>query len=187
MASSYLAHISAQGQTQTIFEHLHGTASLSKRFARPFNAGEQAELAGLAHDIGKYSEAFQRRLQGEAIRVDHATAGAVECWKRGQPFAAFAVAGHHGGLPNGGSQSDTPDQATLWGRIKRGGILDSYGRWEQDITLPQAGIPDFLRKRSGLEMVFFTRMLYSCLVDADFLDTEAFMDGQGRGCNETSM
>lgn len=187
MESSYLAHISIFGQEQSVLEHLRGTASLAKRFARPFDAEEQAEVAGLAHDIGKYSEAFQKRLQGADLQVDHSTAGAVECWQRGQPFAAFAVAGHHGGLPNGGSQSDSPDQATLWGRIKRAEQLESYRHWEQEVTLPLAGIPDFLRRRSGLEMVFFTRMLYSCLVDADFLDTEAFMEGQGRGRNETSM
>lgn len=187
MAFSYLAHISAQGQTQSVFEHLHGTAALAKDFARPFGGEEQAELAGMAHDIGKYSEAFQKRLQGASIQVDHSTAGAVECWQRGQPFAAFAVAGHHGGLPDGGSQSDGPDQATLWGRIKRMKSLEPYEHWTQEVTLPEANIPDFLRKKSGLELVFFTRMLYSCLVDADFLDTESFMDGRGREHNETSV
>lgn len=186
-SSPFLAHISATGQTQTVLSHLQGTAYLAKAFARTFGGETQAELAGLAHDIGKYSEAFQKRLKGDPIQVDHSTAGALECWRAGQPFAAFAVAGHHGGLPDGGSQTDGPNQATLWGRIKRGGILEPYGCWEQDVTLPQAGIPGFLRKRSGLEMVFFTRMLYSCLVDADFLDTEAFMDGRDRVRNETSM
>lgn len=188
MASSYLAHISAQGQTQSVFEHLCGTAALAKDFARPFGGEEQAKLAGMAHDIGKYSEAFQKRLQGAHIQVDHSTAGAVECWQRGQPFAAFAVAGHHGGLPNGGSQTDGPDQATLWGRIKRKerGPLESYEAWMQEVTLPQAGVTDFM-ERSGPEWVFFTRMLYSCLVDADFLDTEAFMEGQSREKNETSI
>lgn len=62
MVSSYLAHISPLGQTQSVFEHLRGTASLSKRFAHPFGAGEQAKLAGLVHNIGKYSEAFQIHL-----------------------------------------------------------------------------------------------------------------------------
>lgn len=186
-SSPFLAHISATGKTQSVLSHLRGTAYLAKAFARAFGGETQAELAGLAHDIGKYSEAFQKRLKGDSIQVDHSTAGALECWRAGQPFAAFAVAGHHGGLPDGGSQTDGPNQATLWGRIKRGGILEPYGCWEQDVTLPQAGIPGFLRTRSGLEMVFFTRMLYSCLVDADFLDTEAFMDGRDRVRNETSM
>ena len=167
--ASYLAHISDDNRTQSIYSHLTGTSACAKTFAASFGGQEQAELAGLAHDIGKYSEAFQRRLQGEAVRVDHATAGAVECWQRRQPFAAFAVAGHHGGLPNGGNQTDGPDQATLWGRVKRARNMEPYGHWEQEVTLPEPDVPGFLRKKSGLELVFFTRMLYSCLVDADFL------------------
>lgn len=56
---------------------------------------------GLAHDIGKYSEAFQRRLLENGRKVDHATAGAVECARLGAEWAAFCVAGHHGGLRTG--------------------------------------------------------------------------------------
>ncbi len=187
--SPYLAHISATGQTQTILEHLCGTASFAKDFARYFNGEEQAELAGMAHDIGKYSVAFQKRLHGASTQVDHSTAGAAECWLRKQLCAAFAVAGHHGGLPNGGSQTDGAEQTTLWGRIKRksSGALEPYDPWAQEITLPQANLPGFLMKQDGLEWVFFTRMLYSCLVDADFLDTEAFMDDQRRETHEISM
>ena len=96
----FLAHIAEDGRMQTVAEHLISTANLAKGFARPFGAEAQAELAGLAHDIGKYSAAFQQRLQGSSIQVDHATAGAAKCWQRRQPFAAFAVAGHHGGLPD---------------------------------------------------------------------------------------
>ena len=185
--ASYLAHISDDNRIQSVYSHLTGTSVRAKAFATSFGGESQAELAGLAHDIGKYSEAFQSHLHGEPKQVDHSTAGAVECWQRGQPFAAFAVAGHHGGLPNGGNQMDGSDQSTLWGRVKRAGSLEPYGRWEQEVTLPEPDVPGFLRKKSGLELLFFTRMLYSCLVDADFLDTEAFMDGRGREHNETSM
>lgn len=186
--SHRLAHISPTGQMQTIFDHLYGTASLAREFAYPFGGEIQAELAALAHDIGKYSAAFQKRLYG-GPGTDHSTAGALECWRRKQIFAAFAVAGHHGGLPDGGSQTDGPDQPTLWGRIKRGeqGLLEPYESWKQEVDLPQAKVPDFLMRRSGSEWVFFTRMLYSCLVDADFLDTETFMEGRERESNKTSM
>lgn len=186
-SSSYLAHIAADGRTQTVLDHLNGTAALAKSFSRFFGGEGQAELAGMAHDIGKYTREFQKRLHGSTQKVDHATAGAVACWQRKQLFAAFAVAGHHGGLPDGGSQTDGPDQATLWGRLKRKGTLEPYGDWEQEVTLPQADVPSFLMKPSGPEWIFFTRMLYSCLVDADFLDTETFMDGRSRAHNETSV
>ena len=185
----FLAHIAEDGRTQTVAEHLINTAALAKGFARPFGAEAQAELSGLAHDIGKYSAAFQRRLQGASIQVDHATAGAAECWQHRQPLAAFAVAGHHGGLPDGGSPTDAPDQSTLCGRIKRKerGQLEPCEHWQQEISLPQSEVPDFVKRSSSLELFFFTRMLYSCLVDADFLDTEAFMVGQHRASGGASM
>lgn len=99
--SKWLAHRAEDGREQTVLEHLKGTADLCAQFAAAFGAEEQGYLAGLAHDIGKYSLAFQRRLNG-GPKVDHATAGAFECNNMGQPFAALSVAGHHGGLPDGG-------------------------------------------------------------------------------------
>lgn len=78
-SGKFLAHIAEDGRTQTVAEHLINTANLAKGFARPFGAEAQAELAGLAHDIGKYSAAFQQRLHGSSIQVDHATTGAAEC------------------------------------------------------------------------------------------------------------
>ena len=68
---AYLAHIAPDGREQTVLEHLTGTAELGASFG----GEEQTRLAGLAHDIGKYSLAFQRRLRG-GPPADHATAGA---------------------------------------------------------------------------------------------------------------
>ena len=184
--SPCLAHLTDDGRTQTVLTHLLGTASLARAFAQPFGGESQAELAGLSHDIGKYSAAFQRRLHG-GPRTDHATAGAAECWQRRQPFAAFAVAGHHGGLPDGGGQGDGPELATLCGHIKRKerNLLEPYDSWRQEVQLPQADIPSFVQHGMP-EGMFFTRMLYSCLVDADFLDTETFMEAQSRAQNQFS-
>ena len=53
--SPYWAHISSSGQIQLLLDHLNGTACLAKSFASSFGAEEQAELAAMAHDIGKYS------------------------------------------------------------------------------------------------------------------------------------
>jgi len=178
----YLAHLAQDGRKQTIQAHLNQTADLCKRFAAAFGAEEQGRLAGLAHDIGKYSDAFQRRLRGSTERVDHATAGAAECCKLGQVYVAFAVAGHHGGLLDGGGQGDHYEDPTFYGRMKKAtmGKLESYEAWRTEIKLKEVPQPKFL---SPLEEMFFIRMLYSCLVDADFLDTETFMAGteQERG------
>lgn len=166
--STWLAHVSEDGRRQTVLEHSRGTARRSSSHAGNFGAGEQGELTGLAHDLGKYTVAFQRRLLDQGPKVDHSTAGAVECMKRGQPFAAFAVAGHHGGLPDGGGRGDGPGAGTFWSRINRAmaGGLEDYGAWQSELSLPDAARPEYA-VRDKLEGMFFTRMLFSCLVDAD--------------------
>ena len=177
-----LAHISEDGtRQQTIQEHLEGTAELAAEFACPFGGEEQARLAGLLHDIGKYSDAFQRRLAG-GPKVDHSTAGAKVAFEiLHQPEVAFAIAGHHGGLPDGGSSTDTKCEPTLHGRFKK--ELAPCNDWLHEITLPRkAPWPPFLKNqprgaRNNFSDCFYTRMLYSCLVDADYLDTETFMNG----------
>ena len=182
-----LAHISEDGtRTQTVYEHLSGTARLAGAFAAPFGAKEEAEYTAWLHDIGKYSAAFQQRLAGGAA-TDHSTAGAQEAMKGCAPHvqAAFAVAGHHTGLPDGGNRR-TADAAdgTLFGRLKK--PVEPYDGW-REVTLPQSAPPDWAN-RNPLDFAFFTRMLYSCLVDADFIDTETFMNGQAapRG-NSTAL
>lgn len=174
----YISHISEDHRQQTVLQHLEGTAELCSRFAASFGAGELGEMAGLAHDIGKYSDAFQRRLRGEG-RVDHVTAGAYECYRRRQSAVAFCVAGHHGGLPDGGSRGDNSDRPTFFGRMQRAieGNLEPYTSWNQEVSLPSPRTSAFQIK-NALDAFFFTRMLYSCLVDADFLDTECFMAGK---------
>ncbi len=173
----YLAHISEDHtRTQTVREHLENTAALAAEFARPFGGEEAARLSGLLHDIGKYSRGFQERLHGGRV-VDHSTAGAQVSQKLRQTSAAFAIAGHHGGIPDGGSRTDTAGQATLFGRLKR--ALPDCSAWQSEIRLPQGPVrhPDFLRHSSPFAQFFYTRMLYSCLVDADYQDTETFMRG----------
>ena len=176
---TYLAHIAGDGRKQTAAEHLNGTAERCALFAAPFGAEELGRLAGLSHDLGKYSMEFQRRLAG-GPKVDHATAGAFACWRMGQPLAAFAAAGHHGGLPDGGTQGDSPDAGTFLGRMKRAerGGLPDCSAWTEEIALPSPAPPPC--GTEPLSQMFFTRMLFSCLTDADFLDTEAFMDGSPR-------
>ena len=104
----------------------------------------------------------------------------------GGAAAALAVAGHHGGLPDGGGQGDGPERPTFFGRMSRAaqGKLAPYGSWRAELALPTPPSPQM---RDGAEMMFFTRMLYSCLVDADFLDTKAFMDGAPRRPGGVSM
>lgn len=168
-----LAHLSPDGQRkQTIREHLKNTAELAANFARPFGGESPAYLAGLLHDIGKYSDDFQRRLAG-GPPVDHSTAGAKVAYALHQLEVAFAVAGHHGGLPDGGGKRDPADAPTLLGRCKK--PVSPCEEWRREIQLPDTqrlSLP-----QDGFTASFYIRMLYSCLVDADYLDTETFMNG----------
>lgn len=175
MKTDYLAHINDKGDTQTVEEHLRGTAALCKTFAGSFDASMQGDLIGMAHDIGKCSAEFQHRLQGGKI-VDHASAGALECAKRNALWAACCVAGHHGGLPDVGNLlNDLPDTPTLYGRLRRA-AEDGIPVYEMPVSLPPAFPPNGYGK-DHLTNSYIIRMLYSCLVDADYLDTERFMEG----------
>lgn len=167
---------------QSIEAHLKGTGDLAETFAAEFGAAANGKLCGLAHDIGKYSDEFQLRLRS-GKKVDHATAGAIECFKIKAAFEAVCVIGHHSGLPNvGHKDADTTESQTFFGRklrAEQGGIPDYRKNWNGHIALPQ----DYFRPSGrGFATAFYIRMLYSCLVDADYIDTETFMNGDaGRG------
>ena len=172
----FIAH-RRDGCEQSILEHLQGTARLAGSFGEFFGAGELARQCGLYHDIGKYSWEFQAYIRGErGGRVDHSTAGAMEMMKAGMVPLAFCIAGHHAGLPDAGGKGDRSDMRTLRGRCKRKDIFDCQAYRQE---LPQPGrqpIPGEMAG-DGFSYMFFTRMLFSCLTDADYLDTEQFMSG----------
>lgn len=177
----YIAHRRKDSSVeQSIRDHLTGTAQRAAQFAQAFHGEQQARLCGLCHDAGKYSAAFQQRIRGAALRVDHATAGAKELNAAYPGFGyllAYCVAGHHGGLPQGGdARTETEADSSLAGRLKRSvAPYDAFFREMGQPELPSA--PPALRTlgKGGFSVSMYVRMLYSCLVDADFLDTEAFM------------
>lgn len=176
----YLAHINDEGHEQTLKEHLENTASLCAGFAEKFGASGLGYCCGLLHDIGKYSLKFQERLRGSEIKVDHSTAGAQVCWNRKgfYQFLSYCIAGHHAGLPDTGGMSDAASRGTMCGRIKK--KVEDYQEYLTEITIPELTEPQFQPIRNENIDFFisvFIRMLYSCLVDADFLDTEKFMNG----------
>ena len=181
MKKNFYAHINENGEKQTVTEHLEGTAALCAEFAGSFGASEQGYVIGITHDIGKCSDEFQNRLNGGHI-VDHSSAGAIECAKRNAEWAACCVAGHHGGLPDlGNPYNDSASDKTLYGRLKKA-LEKKIPDYEMpvhvsdDISIPPNYGVDYFTDS------FIIRMLYSCLVDADYLDTEAFMAGKIAKC-----
>ena len=166
---------------QTLQSHSVNVGEMAAEFARVFGAQEVACQTGQLHDLGKYSEAFDHRLHG-GPSVDHATAGAkiaIERWGNAiGKLMAFCIAGHHAGLANGCREGD--NRSTLKQRLALQfgeGIPALDNLWQQEIKLPQNLSAPPLKADTHhpyFSYAFFTRMLYSCLVDADYLDTEAF-------------
>lgn len=176
--SVYLAHrIPESDREQSVVTHLTNTANKAAEFAAAFSASEAGYMCGMLHDIGKYSAQFQRRIRGSSEQVDHSTAGALEAFRLGNVPAAFCIAGHHSGLPDRGNRKGAiPEEPTFWGKMSRvaGKDIPDYSAFQTEVKISSCQLPQRLIA-DNTSAFFFTRMLYSCLVDADFLDTESFM------------
>lgn len=179
----YIAHKDGERE-QSIKEHLEGTAERAGEFAEKFGKKEWGYCCGMLHDIGKYSEEFQRKIQEDTNdRVDHATAGAQVCKERGGYYSilSYCIAGHHAGLPDYGN---TAMSSSLCGRWKK--RICDYHAYKDEIKIPKLDTdPIVFSKDRNMDFALgtFIRMLYSCLVDADFLDTESFMKNGDTGRN----
>ena len=174
----YLAH-KKEEKEQTIKEHLFHTAELAGQFASRFGNADWGYCAGMLHDIGKYSSAFQEKIRADSNRkVDHSTAGAKVCLEKDgvYHFLSYCIAGHHSGLPDSGSSSDTGNMPTLRGRERK--RIEDFSAYKEEIQVPELKTLPFDPKTVpdvDFSLSVFIRILYSCLVDADFLDTEAAM------------
>ncbi|HOF40710.1 MAG TPA: CRISPR-associated endonuclease Cas3'', partial [Candidatus Hydrogenedentes bacterium] len=187
MPDEFLAHVhnGPPVKFHALDKHLHETAATAASFGEAFKSSEWSFLAGLWHDIGKYLPDFQRRLRGGDVRVEHSGIGAVLAHSKGDAGLplAFVIAGHHGALPNLiESEEDCP--SPLRERIRKNQsrlqeIEPSLPSEIVDATL--APLPPYVHSdRKTVE--FWTRFLFSTLVDADWLDTEAFFEPERRAC-----
>ena len=169
--------------------HLSDTGRRAAEFLEAVDGRGFGRAAGLLHDLGKYSVEFQARLAGSSRRVDHATAGARVALKKYGPnlgkILAFCVAGHHAGLANGSGvqQSGATLEQRLTGEYE---IPEVDAVWKKEIDLPSNKEFRTLQIQSSpsetaFSMAFFTRMLFSALVDADRADTRAWFTGEKSG------
>lgn len=176
---SYLAHRNDMHE-QDLWLHLSGVAERAGIFADHFDAGQFVSCVALHHDLGKYSEKFQRRIRGDSVQVDHSTAGAQYLYDRNRSglglLAAYCIAGHHGGLPDGGHKSQ-PHLGGLYGRLEK--TIEDFSGFLEDFSSEVSILPPLSTViGTGFQAAFFTRMAFSCLVDADWLDTEHFLSGE---------
>lgn len=193
----YYAHSTDSNEYQLLEDHLKGVAKLCQHYSEAFGVGNLGYLAGLLHDIGKYSEEFQQRIRGSKIRVDHSTAGAqwimendvirkyLGTRKLDRHLArliAHSIAGHHGGLKNHGTKDQ---EGTLVHRLSKQDIRDWSNAWKE-ITLETSVKKDnntiftkgVNKENLAWKYSFLGRMLYSCLVDADSIDTRDFCNNK---------
>lgn len=186
-----IAHKTDDGLEQSLSEHLHNVAERAAGFAESFYNADWAYFAGMLHDLGKADSDWQKYIRGEkSTSVNHSEAGAQFAYSKMDSRVFFSkvipylIAGHHAGLPDwheesGNSlksilaKSDNSYLEKLLSNLKLTENIESF--------LPKSmpfGKND-LKKDNPQELMehlhLWIRMLYSCLVDADFLDTEQFM------------
>ena len=199
-ASQFIAHVRQEDDGQwllhDLFEHCEKVGNLAEVLAGEIGGGF-ARLQGRYHDVGKYRSPFQERiriksgygyddeahLEQKAGKASHSHAGAMLIYQHHSILGvvlAYTIAGHHTGLPDWTNESAkclsirlNNDNAKLELKETRVNLPASF----DNIPDLESLLPDFILKG---EIRFETwhiwiRYLFSCLVDADFLDTEAFM------------
>lgn len=188
---AYYAHTKPaclEDQWEPVEKHLRDVSARAGEFAAAFGAAEWGQLAGLWHDLGKYSSAFQEYLHKSAIGSansralkgpDHSTAGAqhseLRCQGGPGRIIAYCIAGHHAGLADATDESG--GLSGLDARLLK--VIESFARAPRgflDATCPTLPGLDWgsTHAQRSFRLSTFCRMLFSCLVDADFLATENF-------------
>lgn len=168
-------------RAQPLVEHLRNVSEQAGTFASKFGMADIARLIGILHDVGKYSDDFQKRVRGGNIKADHTTAGGKELAKLTSPIFSNIIFGHHGGLLNYGNNAQTGSDhiRSVSVRLKNE-TIPPYQHFEDEIQITEY-LADFraalVQKNltTKYSNAFLIRMLFSCLVDADFLDAENFM------------
>ena len=195
MMTNYIAHVkqleNGDWEIHPLETHLQDVAEIANNFGRHFSSSEWARLAGLWHDLGKYRPAFQKHIKKSSgydpnasisseydANKNHASTGAMYAVKSMEkPFGralAYMIAGHHAGLPD-------YTHAEARGRSLDEALQDKHFLQEAlnehiPNRLLTGAVPKTLLPMSSFDDIHcWIRMVFSALVDADFLDTEAFM------------
>lgn len=188
----YFAHSAnkAGSSSEPLKEHILCVAKRASEYGEVFDAKQEALIAGLWHDLGKYSDLFTRRLNGEVSGLDHWTPGAVAAlhiFREKAIAAALAIQGHHVGLQEGfgpaiHSSLSNPEMSArmtvteLDPRV----VVDRF--LEDGFVCPSppvASLYDF--NTQPVAAMLDARMLFSALVDSDFIETEAHFEGMRDG------
>lgn len=197
--NEWIAHVRKNDEEEweaphLLVDHLQGTANLAEHFAAKFQSGVWGKAMGLVHDAGKGRVEWQKyikkksgyddeaHLEGKKGKIPHAIHGAKLAedlfGKAIGRFLAYGIAGHHAGLPDW-SSAEGAGTSSL--QFQQSQIKDTHDIAEFIVNTLQSikpGNSPWRFANQGLDFSLWIRMLYSCLVDADFLDTEAYMDSK---------
>ncbi|MEW6236848.1 MAG: CRISPR-associated endonuclease Cas3'' [Candidatus Omnitrophota bacterium] len=175
-------------------EHLKSVSELCASFAKetlPHDPTfiDSARVAGWLHDVGKYGDLFQKRLQGKEKHIDHWSAGAYVAAKDFKELlSSSAILGHHLGLQpfpdlwNLCNQEKLAQRHPLNLKLSEANTQILLNRFKSDFPeATHSTININKMSLSGIPLELDLRLLFSCLVDADFLDTEAHFNRNGEG------
>lgn len=185
----YIAHKADGGREEPIKDHLSAVAAKSAEFAKAFGSSDWAYNMGFLHDVGKYSDGFQKRIKEDGPKVDHASAGAYAISGSDIGYLlSYCIAGHHSGLPNGDFKGGSRGSATLKRRLNKiepvvGELLSRVEKEGLDGLIGDPSIPPLFESGCAIDTFsasMWIRMMFSCLVDADYLATEEFMSQERR-------
>lgn len=187
--TTYAHSANTSGAWHLLRTHLDAVGSLAAEFAKSTLWPDEAMLAGRLHDLGKYGDLFQARLRGEESGLDHWSAGAWVALEQKCAAAALAIQGHHIGLQSL-ARNDLKRLNPKWLaehhqslRLTASDIQALKNQFADDgLTVPPVTQTVFgsLLDATVLTMLD-VRMLFSTLVDADYLDTEAHFEGDASG------
>ena len=185
MPEFYAHSANGDGRCHGLVEHLRAVALLARDFAAPFGGGDAAYYAGLWHDLGKFNPEFQRYLAGDRQRgPDHKAAGTRLACKHLGP-GGLTVQGHHGGLQAMKALTGWLDEKGANPAVAE--ALEAARQAIPDLE-PQGSmdLPDFV-KHDRVKAELWVRMVFSALVDADFLDTERHFNPGKAGLRQSGQ
>lgn len=200
--TTIIAHRTEGGEEQSLYDHVEGVALQILRNLTEAGLKQLiplGELLGRLHDAGKAQPAFQRYIRGEsAAKAPHSAAGALLATSllyefsvelalkklpRTSQLLAYAISGHHRGLYNYAELQNKLEEVDCKDRCKKTAEaftklrseIQSWAKEHAEAT--ETSLKELAEQVGATEQAqALIRLLFSCLVDADFLDTEAFMD-----------
>ena len=182
----YAGHKNKNGDWQTLKDHLIGTAKLAEKFGSEIGYPVLAYFCGLYHDLGKYSEDFQQVLQGTKHGIDHTSAGAIVGISKKfdyLPIRSKVIFSHHSNLSTKVTKQYLQDTLTIPNKIPLDDKKESFSiksleelnkavsLFKKEIQAKKISVTEPKFEENIFAEELFTRMLLSCLVDADYSDS----------------